>query len=94
MDSETHAKTADRGRSIEGLLLFVARSLADHPDEVEVQFVSDEEGEVFEIRARASDLGRLIGKGGQTAKALQAIMNVGGGGRRYHLDIVELDDAV
>jgi predicted RNA-binding protein YlqC (UPF0109 family) len=78
--------------AIEEMLLLVVRMLADHPDNVTVNFVSDEEGEVFEVLAAQEDLGRLIGKNGQTAKALQAIVNANSrrSGRRYHLDIDEV----
>jgi predicted RNA-binding protein YlqC (UPF0109 family) len=79
---------------MEEMLLFVVRSLVDHPEEVEVEFLSDEEGEVFQVLAHQSDLGRLIGKNGQTAKALELILNANGKktGRRYHLDIVGTED--
>ena len=77
---------------MEEMLLFVVRSLVDHPEEVEVEFLSDEE--VFQVLAHQSDLGRLIGKNGQTAKALELILNANGKktGRRYHLDIVGTED--
>jgi predicted RNA-binding protein YlqC (UPF0109 family) len=76
------------------MLLLVARSLADHPGDVEVEFISDEDGDVFQIQAHETDLGRLIGKNGQTAKALELIINARArkSGHRYHLDIVGIDD--
>ena len=84
-----------RERAMEEMLLFIVRSVVDHPEEVVVEFLSDEEGEVFQVLAHQSDLGRLIGKNGQTAKALELILNANGKkvGRRYHLDIVGTEDA-
>ena len=81
-------------QATEEMLLLVVRSIADHPEDVEVGFISDEEGEAFQVRAHGEDLGRLIGKNGQTAKALQAIINASGkrNGRRYQLDIVGPDE--
>jgi uncharacterized protein len=77
-------------QAVEEMLLFIARSLADHPEDLKVQFVSDDEGAAFQIQAHDDDLGRLIGKKGQTARALQTLVNCN---RRrnsghYHLDIV------
>jgi predicted RNA-binding protein YlqC (UPF0109 family) len=79
---------------IQKMLLFIARTLADHPDEVKVQFVSDDEGDAFEIQAHGDDLGQLIGKKGQTARALESIVNSNRrrSGRHYHLDIVGAED--
>jgi uncharacterized protein len=79
---------------MEEMLLFVVRSLADHPDDVKVQFISDEEGDTFQVQANQVDLGRVIGKNGQTARALQAIVNANAmrNGHRYHLDIIEAGD--
>ena len=96
MTPDTDVSTVASGResAMEEMLLFVVRSLVDHPEEVEVEFLSDEEGEVFQVLAHQSDLGRLIGKNGQTAKALELILNANGKkiGRRYHLDIVGTED--
>ena len=92
-DSETSA-TGGEEKALQQLLLFVTQSMADHPTEVEVQFISDEDGEAFEIRANPEDLGRIIGKNGQTARALQLIVNANARktGRRYQLDIVGTDE--
>lgn len=96
MSIEAEVPSGEREQAIEEMLLYVVRSLADNPEDVAVQFVSDEEGEVFEVRANDADLGRLIGKNGQTAKALEAIVNASGGklGRRYHLDIFGLEEGM
>jgi predicted RNA-binding protein YlqC (UPF0109 family) len=87
--------TAGGGETaIKDLLRFVVRAMVDHPDDVGVEFFSDEDGDCFVVRANDDDLGRLIGKNGQTAKALQTIINANGRkvGRRYQLDIIGLDD--
>ena len=92
-DLDTSA-TSGEEQALEQLLLLVTQSMADHPTDVEVQFISDEDGEVFEIRAHPDDLGRIIGKNGQTARALQLIVNANARktGRRYQLDIVGTDE--
>ena len=61
----------------------------DAPDEVEVEgLISDERGAAFRVEANHADVGRLIGKGGQTARALQAIINANASrsGRRFQIE--------
>jgi predicted RNA-binding protein YlqC (UPF0109 family) len=76
-------------RDVHELLLQVVRSLVDSPDEVELDSFSGEDGTIFRVEANPADVGRLIGKGGQTARALQSIANVNAGrsGPRYFIDI-------
>lgn len=76
-------------REIHQMLLSVVRSLADSPDQVQVELVAEEENALFRVEAASSDVGRLIGKNGQTARALEAIVNVDARrtGRRFHIEI-------
>jgi predicted RNA-binding protein YlqC (UPF0109 family) len=76
---------------LQEMLLFVIRSMVDHPEDVEVEFISDDEGEVFQVQAHEADLGRLIGKNGQTVRALQLIVNANGRktGRWFQIDIAD-----
>ncbi len=63
------------------LIDFVARELADYPEEVEVT----EFDENIDLRLHPDDVGRLVGRRGRTAKALRTLIEVGG--TRYRLDI-------
>ena len=57
------------------LLTYLARSLVEDPDAVEVTEVEEVEGElVLELEVAEDDLGRVIGKGGRVANALRAVM--------------------
>ena len=57
------------------LLELLARSLVDHPDEVEVTEVPEGEGElVLELEVAEDDLGRVIGRGGRVANALRSVV--------------------
>jgi uncharacterized protein len=58
----------------EDLLRYLARSLVSTPDEVEVD--SEKEGDitVFKVKVNQEDMGRLIGRGGRTAKALRELV--------------------
>ena len=58
-----------------GLVDFLARNLALHPDAVEVKQNSTDDSSAFELRVHKEDLGRVIGKQGRTAKSLRTIIN-------------------
>ena len=75
--------------AIHEMLLPVVRLLADAPDEVQVERISGEGGTFFRVEANSSDVGRLIGRNGQTVRALEAIANADPErtGRRIRLEI-------
>ena len=57
------------------LLDFLARSLVERPDEVQVTEVEEVDGEVvLELEVAEDDLGRVIGRGGRVANALRSVM--------------------
>ena len=55
------------------LLLYIARSLVEHPEQVTVEAF---EGDplVLELRVAPEDMGKVIGRGGRIAKEIRAIM--------------------
>ena len=57
------------------LVQFLARSIVDQPDAVEVRETRDDDASVFELKVAREDLGRVIGKQGRTAKSLRTILN-------------------
>lgn len=57
------------------LILMIAKSLVDKPDEVDLQEVIGEKTTVFELRVAKDDLGKVIGKQGKTARAMRTILN-------------------
>ncbi len=57
------------------LLEFLARTLVEQPDEVQVTEVEEGEGDVvLELEVADEDLGRVIGRGGRVANALRAVV--------------------
>ncbi|MBR5257576.1 MAG: KH domain-containing protein [Clostridia bacterium] len=56
------------------LVRFVAQSLVDKPDAVDVREVENEENVVIELRVDADDMGKVIGKQGRIAKSIRAIV--------------------
>jgi predicted RNA-binding protein YlqC (UPF0109 family) len=60
---------------VRNLLEFLARSLVENPDEVQVTESEEIDGEVvLELEVADDDLGRVIGRGGRVANALRAVM--------------------
>lgn len=56
------------------LVGFIAKSLVDNPDRVEVHEVAGEQTAVLELKVAQEDLGKIIGKQGKTAKAIRTIL--------------------
>ena len=73
------------------LVELVAKSLADHPDKVNVTQLDGEQTTILELRVDPSDLGKVIGRQGRTARALRTILGAAGmkQRRRYSLEIIE-----
>ncbi len=57
------------------LIEFVSRALVDIPECVNVREVEGEQTTVIELKVDKSDLGKVIGKQGRTARALRTILN-------------------
>ena len=56
------------------LVTYIARSLADHPDQVKVKEI-DEGGQVIiQLHVAEEDMGRIIGKGGKVANAIRTLV--------------------
>ena len=57
------------------LIKYIAQSLVDNPELVEVSEVLGEQTSVIELRVAKEDLGKVIGKQGRTAKAMRTILS-------------------
>ena len=56
------------------LVGFIAKSLVDKPEQVEVREVAGEQTAVLELKVAQEDLGKIIGKQGRTARAIRTIL--------------------
>ncbi len=56
------------------LVEFVAKSLVDHPDKVEVKEIEGEKTTVIELKVAPEDLGKVIGRQGRTARAIRTLL--------------------
>jgi hypothetical protein len=57
------------------LIEFIAKSLVDHPERVEVSEIQGEQTSVIELKVAKEDLGKVIGKQGRTARAMRTILS-------------------
>jgi predicted RNA-binding protein YlqC (UPF0109 family) len=57
------------------LIQTVSKSLVDMPENVQVNEVVGEQTTVIELKVDKTDLGKIIGKQGRTARALRTILN-------------------
>lgn len=73
------------------LIAAIARSLVDKPEAVSVNEASNEAGTVLRLRVDPSDVGKVIGKQGRTARSLRTILGAVSVKlhHRYSLEIVE-----
>ena len=60
---------------MENLVKYIAEALVDHPEEVEVRSIEGENSIIIELKVAPDDVGKVIGKGGQTAKAIRKILS-------------------
>ena len=57
------------------LVLYIAKALVDHPEQVEVNEIEGEQTSVIELKVAKDDLGKVIGKQGRTARAMRTILS-------------------
>jgi len=70
---------------------FVVKHLVDNPDEVVVSEIDGQRTVVLELRVSKGDMGKVIGKRGQTAKSLRTLLAAASAkaGKRAVLEILE-----
>ena len=73
------------------LIEFLAQSLVDEPDEVEIRTRNRDQATVIELMVAENDLGKVIGRQGRTARTMRTLFAAAGNKqrRRYILDILD-----
>lgn len=86
-------KTTDRPDDMRELVTEIARALVDLPEAVIVEAVEREESTVLRLRVAPTDVGKVIGKQGRTARSMRTILGAVSmkHHHRYTLDILEED---
>jgi predicted RNA-binding protein YlqC (UPF0109 family) len=70
---------------------YVLKSIVDNPDDVQVERTIDEMGVLISVTVNPDDMGKVIGKSGQTAKAVRTLLKVVGAKNdaRVNMKIIE-----
>jgi predicted RNA-binding protein YlqC (UPF0109 family) len=76
---------------LENLLSFLARSLVEEPDRVEVSGTESGSRVDLELRAAPDDMGRVIGRNGRTVKAIRTVMKAASvkAGKRVSVEVTD-----
>jgi len=73
------------------LISYLVVNLVEHPEDVTVDIVKRQDRDVYQVRVNEADLGKVIGKGGQTAQAMRVLLTAVSAhtDQRIGLEIVE-----
>jgi predicted RNA-binding protein YlqC (UPF0109 family) len=82
-------------KNMTALVLDIARALVDSPEKVSVESISEGEGTILRLRVAPTDIGKVIGKQGRTARSLRTILTAASMKlkHRFSLDILEEQSA-
>ena len=77
-------------------LEFLVKSIVDHPDDVKAERKVDEMGVLLMLKVNPQDMGQIIGRDGNTAKAIRALLRIVGikNNARVNLKIEEPEGSV
>jgi predicted RNA-binding protein YlqC (UPF0109 family) len=77
--------------TVKEFLEFVIRQLVEFPDDMVLTEIPSGRTTIFKVQLRQSDVGRVIGRNGQTIHAIRAVLSSSAArhGQRATLEIVE-----
>ncbi len=72
------------------LLEYLAKSLVDYPDDVQVKVIEAERTVLLELRVSPEDMGKIIGKNGRIAQAIRTVIKAAAvkAGKRVIVEII------
>lgn len=87
-------QSSDPVSEMRALVSEIAQALVDDPAAVRVEAIMDQDTAVLRLEVAPSDVGKVIGKQGRTARSLRTILGAASMKykRRFALDIIEADD--
>jgi uncharacterized protein len=78
---------------LEEALEHLVKGIVENPDEVQVGSRGLRRGRVLEVRVHPDDLGKVIGRGGRTARALRTVIGSLAGNSYVRIDLLDADEA-
>ena len=77
---------------LEEALEHLVRGIVDYPDDVRVSTRTLRRGRVLQVRVHPDDLGKVIGRGGRTARALRTVLGSLAGDSYVRVDLLDADE--
>ncbi|HEV3381464.1 MAG TPA: RNA-binding protein [Trebonia sp.] len=74
---------------LEDALEHLVRGIVAYPDDVQVVNRMLRRGNILEVRVHPDDLGKVIGRGGRTARALRTVVGSLAGNKHVRIDLLE-----
>ena len=76
-------------------ITYVMEALVEERDKLVIEVKNDDQGTLLTVQVGKKDMGKLIGRGGQTIKALRTLLRIVGSrtNQRINLKILEPPDA-
>lgn len=73
------------------LVEFIVKALVDNPNNVSIKEVEGEQSTILELKVKAEDVGKVIGKNGRIAKSIRTILGASQAklGKRVMLEILD-----
>ena len=75
-------------------LLFVLESIVEDKDQLHIEGQIDELGVLLTVKVSDKDMGKLIGKAGQTIKALRTLLRIVGGNMNQRVNLKVLESSL
>jgi predicted RNA-binding protein YlqC (UPF0109 family) len=67
----------------------IVKGIVDHPEDVRITASESPRGDLLEVHVHPDDRGRVIGRGGRTAKALRTLIAALADGHRVRVDVAD-----
>jgi uncharacterized protein len=77
---------------LEEALEHLVRGIVQYPEDVQVASRMLRRGNVLEVRVHPDDLGKVIGRGGRTARALRTVIGALASGRYVRIDLLDANE--
>ena len=77
---------------LEDALEHLVRGIVQYPDEVRVRSRALRRGNVLEVRVHPDDVGKVIGRGGRTARALRTVIGALAGDNYVRIDLLDANE--
>jgi len=78
---------------LEEALEHLVKGIVEYPDDVRVDSRGMRRGRVLQVRVHPEDLGKVIGRGGRTAKALRTVIGSLAGNAYVRVDLLDADES-